>query len=361
MRDGIPRAGVPDPIGKVARGTLERAVLSGLGAMRSDVVVGPCHGADAGIIDLGCNQVLAVTTDPFYVLPEVGWERAAWFAVHIVVSDLSTSGIAPAYLSVDLNLPPDLSDDDLAWLWRGVSAACAEIGVAVVTGHTGRYEGCAFPTVGGATAMGVGAADRYVTPRMARPGDTLVVTKGVAIETVGTIGAVFPTAIGEALGPEIAREAADLFCQQSVVRDAAVAVSVGVREQGVTAMHDATERGLWNAVVEITEASGHGVVVHPEAVPIPRAVRTVCALLDIDPFSASSEGTLVLTCRPDRVAAVLDRLGGAGIVAAAVGEIVPHAEGMRVADAAGARPLVAPREDPFWPAYTRVRERWRPG
>ena len=46
----------------------------------------------------------------------------------------------------------DLSDDDLSTLWRAYAGACEDLGIAVVTGHTGRYDGCAWPMVGGASS-----------------------------------------------------------------------------------------------------------------------------------------------------------------------------------------------------------------
>lgn len=344
--------------GKISRATLEAAILSQLGADRAEIVVGPRHGADAGIVDIGGGRVMAVTTDPFYLLPDLGWERAGWFAVHIVASDLATSGIPPRFAAIDLNLPPDAPDDDLRCLWEAVSTALADIDVAVVTGHTGRYDGCSFPTVGAATMFGFGDGDRYVTPGMASPGDLLIVTKGPAIETVGTLGASFPDTLARVAGDTVAREAEQLFWSMSVVRDAAIACAVGVRDGGVTGMHDATERGLWNAVVEIAEASGHGVTVDQNSVPVPGAVQAVCRLLDIDPFQASSEGTLVATCRPHHADAVVARLRDAGIPAAVCGEIVPADEGMRVFEDGVSRPLVAPDVDPFWPAYLRARAEW---
>ena len=51
------------------------------------------------------------------MVPAYGWERAAWFAVHILASDAATSGLPLRWMSVDLNLPPEISDEDLAALW----------------------------------------------------------------------------------------------------------------------------------------------------------------------------------------------------------------------------------------------------
>jgi hydrogenase expression/formation protein HypE len=341
----------PIVAGKIPAELLNRAVLPYLGAHRSEVLVGPAHGADAGVVDLGGGQVLTVTSDPFFVMRELGWERAAWFAVQIVASDAATTGIRPAYMTVDLNLPPDLPDSDLADLWMAVHHACEASGLAVVTGHTGRYDGCAFPTIGGATVLSVGSRERYVTPAMARPGDALLMTKGAAIETTGMFGVTFPALLRERLGPEMADAAGALFASMTVVPDAMAAVEAGVRDQGVTAMHDATERGVYGGLVELAEAADAGMVIDRNAIPVLPETRAVCELFDMDPYTASSEGTLLIACRPHRTEALLDRLGAAGVPAAHIGELTPPEQGVRVCVDGVELPLEAPHDDPFWPAY----------
>jgi hydrogenase maturation factor len=206
--------------------------------------------------------------------------------------------------------------------------------------------------------ISVGSRDQYLTPAMSAPGDVVIVSKGAAIETTGVFGATFPDQLSRLLGAELARAAADLFWSMSVVRDARAAASVGVRENGVTAMHDATERGIWGGLVEIAEASGTGLIVDQDAVLLPDPVRALCELLTIDPYSASSEGTLLLTCRPHRAADVIRRLAVEGIAATQVGEILPREEGIRVVRAGRTEPLHAPGADPFWPAYRRALEEW---
>ncbi len=113
---------------------------------------------------------MALTADPVFVVPAYGWERAAWFAVHILASDASTSGLPLRWMSVDLNLPPSISDEDLTALWDAFHRSCEDLGIAVVTGHTGRYDGCDWPMVGGATCLALGPADAFVTPDDGPPG-----------------------------------------------------------------------------------------------------------------------------------------------------------------------------------------------
>lgn len=345
------------PVGKVEADVFYRVLYPRLGAARPEVLVGPRHGVDAGILDIGAGRVMAVTTDPFFVVPAYGWERAAWFAVHIVASDAATTGLRPAYLTVDLNLPLAMTSDELTALWEGVDRTCRDLGIAVVTGHTGRYDNCDYPMLGGATVLAVGNRNAYVTPEMAGPGDAVIVTKGPAIETTALFGVTFPDLLAARLGESTARRAADLFHRMSVVEDAMIAVEVGVRDQGVTAMHDATERGVLGGLTEMAAASGAGMLVDLDALGVPEEVRAVSDLFGIDPYSASSEGTLLLTCRPAAAAAVIDRLTGAGIPAFHVGEMVPAVEGVRMIQGGKERPLISPEIDPFWPAYSAAMER----
>src|SRR5256714_10493893 len=165
------------PRGRAPAELFEHVIMRRLGAADDDVLVGPRHGVDVGVVRVADGVAMAITTDPVFVVPAYGWERAAWFAVHILASDASTSGLRLRWMAVDLNLPPEVSDEDLTSLRDGFSRTCGDLGIAVVTGHTARYDGCAWPMVGGATCIALGRADAYVTPTMARPGDKVVVTK----------------------------------------------------------------------------------------------------------------------------------------------------------------------------------------
>lgn len=338
-------------VGKISPDIFEGVIKPHLGRKRDTVLVGPQHGVDIGVVDLGNGQVMALTTDPFFIVPDYGWERAAWFAVHILASDASTSGLQPTYFMVDLNLPREITREQLERLWTATSHACDEIGMAIVTGHTARYDGCHYPMVGGATVTAIGSRDRYVTPAMAQVGDAVIVTKGAAIEATGLFGVTFPERITRELGAEVGRAAEDLFYHMSTVKDAMTAVQVGVRTEGVTAMHDATEGGVWGGLFEIAEASRVGLLIHQDEVVVRPEVRAICDHFGMDPYTSISEGTLLLTCRPHRAADILARLADANIAATQVGEVVPRSQGIHLVTDGRERELHHPRVDPFWNAY----------
>ena len=239
------KAKLPD-IGKISPDVFEELIYPRLGKKRDTVLVPPQSGVDVGIVEIG-GKAVAVTTDPVFIVPEYGYEKAAWFAIHILVSDIVTSGLSPTYLSIDLNLPMEIKEEELETMWRVIHEQCEKLGIAVICGHTARYENCHFPMVGGATVMAVGSKDDYVTPKFAKPGDHVIITKGPAIESSGIFAAMFPEKIAARFGNQFSEKAQSIFYKMSVVEDALTAVSVGVRDEGVTAMHDATEGEIGRA------------------------------------------------------------------------------------------------------------------
>ena len=342
---------VSAPLGKIPPGFFERVIAPRLGAARPEVLVGPAAGVDAAIVRVGAGRVLAVTTDPLAVIPAVGLEASARLACHLLASDLWTTGIPPAYAAIDLNLPPGMSDDDLARFWEAMSAEWARLGVAVVTGHTGRYPGCDYTIVGAGTLFGIGDESRTVGPAFVRAGDRVIVTKGPAIEAAALAAHLVP----DRLDPELLPRARALLDQVSVVDDCRAVLTVGVRDRGVSALHDATEGGVLGGLLELARATGHDLAVRRAQIPLPAEVTAACAAVGIDPWWAVSEGTLIATVRPAFGAAALAALAERGIDAADVGEVVPGGGRLWLTEPDGAvRTLDRAEPDPWWPAYARL-------
>ena len=342
-------AEIPE-IGKISADIFKEIIFPRLGATDDKTLVGPGHGTDVGIAEIG-GQAVSVTTDPVFIVPEYGWERAAWFAIHILASDSVTSGLPPKYLSIDLNLPMDMTKQAFSLVWDTMHRTCRELGVSIITGHTGRYENCHYPMVGGATMVGVGALDKYVSPCFVREGDHIIITKGPAIEACGILAAMFPKVMENEFGVDFARRAQGIFYKMSVVEEALLAAGYGVREEGVSAMHDATECGIWGGLYELAEAAGLGVSVEQEKIVVEEGVPEICRFFGIDPFASISEGTLIIACRPHASAALAELIRSRGIKASVVGKFTPAKEGMTLVKSGLEIPLRHPVVDPFWKAF----------
>jgi hydrogenase expression/formation protein HypE len=337
-------------IGKISPAIFNELVYPRLGAKNDKVIVGPQHGVDVGIIEIG-NQAVSLTCDPVFIVPEYGWERAAWFAIHIIASDSVTSGLKPAYLSIDLNLPMTITKDQLTIMWDTIHKECQRMGINIITGHTARYADCHYPMVGGATIIGIGGLDEYVTPRLAKAGDKIIITKGPAIEASGIFATMFPKLLEEKFGSNFSRKAQEIFYKMSVVEDGMTAVGVGRRDEGVTAMHDATECGVWGGIYEIGQSSGLGVRVEQDKIVMEECVTEICRHFGIDPYSSISEGTLILTCRAHKADKIVEALTKKGIKASIVGELTRPENGMVLVKGGKEGKLEHPIVDPFWKAF----------
>jgi len=331
-------------LGKIDRRFFDEVIYPRLGAKDDSVILGPQHGVDFGVVQIG-DFVMVSSADPVYIAPALGWERAAWFALHILASDVAVSGVRPRYLSIDLNLPPEMTEDILEEIWDTIHREAEKLGIAIVSGHTARYAGCNYPMVGGATIIGVDHKSKLVDPRSVQVGDKVIVTKGAAVETTGLMSVQFPEFIEEAYDAETVKRAQDVFYQMSVVKDCAILSEVG----GVHAMHDATECGVWGGLYEMAEAGNYGLRVYPEKILVQDVVAKTCEVFDIDPFKAISEGTLIAVVAPEKADQALKALATEGIPASVVGEVTSREEGTWLVYEDGRKePLEHPKVDPFW-------------
>jgi hydrogenase expression/formation protein HypE len=335
--------------GKISRSFFERVIRPHLGRRRADVAVGPQTGVDVGVVRLPHGGVLLSTTDPLYIEPRLGWERAAWFAFHILASDLTTTGRRPDWASIDLDVPPDTPDRTLETILRVFDREARRLGTAIVTGHTGRYSGCAFPIVGSGTLLAAAEADAYVTTHRIPAGAELLISRTPALEATGMLATFFPDRIRDGLGGDALRRAKALTSRMSTVADALRAANVGLRKEGVWAMHDATEGGVRTAVWEMAVASGRGLETDLAQAWVDPIVREVAEMFRMDPLDASSEGTLLLAVDSSRVEDVLSALRKGGAVVSRLGRFTQRRRFVRD----GRKVLRPPLRDSYWSAVQR--------
>jgi hydrogenase maturation factor len=195
--------------------------------------------------------------------------------------------------------------------------------------------------VGGGTSVSVGDPDDLVRPDGATVGDRVVVTKGPAIEATGLLSIQFESLMRGEMADDDIDAAMDRFYDMSPVEDALTAAAAGP----VTAMHDATECGIYGGLYEMARSAGVGVELDRDAVPVLPGVEAACDFFGIDPWISISEGTLLATVDPSGVDDVLGALDDEGIPAAEVGEVT-EGSGLVV----DGEPTDHPGADPFWAA-----------
>lgn len=334
-------------IGKISRKFFEENIINRIGAVRKDVTVPPRNGVDVGIIAIN-GSYMAVTTDPLYIDRSFGFKKAAWFAFHILASDLFTSGIRASYMSIDLNLPEEITDEQFNEIWDVIHGECEKYGIEVVTGHTARYAGVSFPMVGGVTLMGVG--DKYITTENASPGDAIIMARSCGLEASIILAYTFPEYVREKLGNNTLKAIQNKFYTMTCVPEELMAIDYGIGDR-ITSMHDATEGGLLNSVYEIGYASGNGVTIKYNGIIIDNDIAAICSLFNINPMRSISEGTLLLTVKPEYANEFTEMLRKNGVNASIIGEVTEKARGMKLVQN-GKESEINPEEDQLWGAVS---------
>lgn len=326
--------------GKLPPDLLQRLVYPYLGR-RPDVLVHASWGEDCAVLDFG-EWVCVVTTDPI----TGATTNLGRLAVHVACNDLAATGAEPVGLLLDVLLREGSQEEDLEQLMEEASSAAAEVGVEIVGGHTEVTPGL-DRTLVVMTAIGKAPKDGYVTASGARPGDALVVTKAAGIEGTAILATDFAPYLAARLGEDLVRRAQGFFREISVLPEGRVAVRAGA-----VAMHDATEGGIVGAALEMAHASGAGVELWADRIPVRTETQRICALLGLDPLGLVSSGSLLIATQdPDRT---LRALQDAGIPAAVVGRFLPSGS-WQVRDGRRSELVPFPRDE-LWRALEILEE-----
>jgi hydrogenase expression/formation protein HypE len=310
---------MPLSIGKLPPDLLAR-LLGRVPATDPRVVVGPRPGVDAAVLDMG-DRYLIATTDPITFVAE----RIGWYAVHVNANDVAVMGGTPRWLLATLLLPPGCTPTLPEAIQEQMLAACAELGISLIGGHTEVTAGLDRPIVIG-TMLGEVDKGRLVLPA-ARPGDRLILTKGIAIEGTAALAVEAADALrARGMDQAVLARAAALLERPgiSVVADAR-ALCAAVRPR---AMHDPTEGGLATALRELAQACGVGVRVELERIPVLPETRAVCAALGLEPMGLLASGALIAAVAPEDEGTALGALAAAGVPAAVIGAVTPPDEGL---------------------------------
>src|SRR5437867_885589 len=346
-------------LGKPSRETLASTVWRFTSARSRGVIVGPTPGVDAPVLHHGEGRVLVANGDPISLIRSLGPEDSATMSLYEVASDVATSGQSPRYVMLDLNLPPDLSDQVLSRYWKSINKTCLQLGVSILGGHTGRFEGCDYSIIGGATMWTTCRRNQFLTSSMASNGDDLIFTKSAAYGATSVLTRAFPRTVRKHLGSSLFEKAWKYMRGTNTVNDSLSAVKAGIHQRGVTAIHDVTEGGSLAAIVELAGASDLGGIIDVESIPISEETQQNRKLLHRYPLTSLGEGSLIIASRPDRTRRVINILQSRGTKATLIGHLSSKTRGLYGVSGRGRFKIRHPERDPYWNAYWRaLRKGW---
>src|SRR5690606_8936822 len=89
---------------------------------------------------------------------------------------------------------------------------------------------------------------------------------------------------------------------------------------------DPTEGGLATGLLELATASGCGVEVHGEKIPVLTISGGILKAFSMDPLGALASGSLIVCCRDDAAEVILNAWDQAGIAGTRIGTMTASPE-----------------------------------
>ena len=310
------------PVGKLDYRLLEK--LLNLNPIKDPrIVVGPRIGEDAAVIDFG-KKYLVAKTDPITFTTH----RIGWYAVNINANDIATMGATPKWFMATLLLPEGKTNAKLATqIFRDIIQANQALNITLCGGHTEISYRIDRPIVVG-HMLGEVEKDKLVVNAHAKPGDDLLLTKGIAIEGTAIIAREKAAVIKKEFGVRFLKRAQAFIDKPglSVVADALLANKVAK----IHAMHDPTEGGLATGIMELARASGTGVVIDAEKIPCYEETEQICKFFNIQPLGLIASGALLIALDPEDTKEVIAILAKYGIVCNPIGKLTKKSEGLKL-------------------------------
>lgn len=229
-------------------------------------------GDDAAVVELPGGDLLLITTDLLMedVHFRLHWGEFAqlgWKALAQNLSDIAAMGGTPTHAVIALGLPPSVSTDQAAELYRGISELARKTDVDIVGGDTIRSSG---PLTLGVTVFGRVAASELLTRGGGHPGDALFVTGALGAAAAGMHLLDSGRPVPEALRPALLAQ----LQPQPRLAPARALATAGC----VTAMMDLSD-GVATDLHRLCRRSGTGAVVERDSLPVAPVVPAACAWL----------------------------------------------------------------------------------
>jgi hydrogenase expression/formation protein HypE len=314
--DSLEKIRKPLKVGKleidILKGLLEKHTL-----LDPQVVIGPKIGEDAAVIDLGkrTDHYWVVTSDPItFTTDEIGY-----YGVVVNLNDIATMGAVPKWFLATLLFPEGSDLRPIEKVFSQIHHACHQFGISFIGGHTEITPKIPRMILSG-HMIGEVKKDRLVTTSGARVGDILLLIKGVCIEGTSIIAREKgPQLLARGIHPSLIQKAKSFIFNPGI--DVLRAARIACDSVLVHSMHDPTEGGLINGVVEMASASQKEIEVNLEKVYIYEESRVLCKAFGLNPLGVIASGALLLTISPSDLSTLHKAFEESSIPFQAIGKV----------------------------------------
>lgn len=324
-------------IGKVPNELLEKLVFSNITYKRKEVLARPGIGEDTGVMDLG-NDLCVVSTDPI----TGATKGLGALAIHVSCNDAATRGAEPVGILLTILCPPGTKEHDLELVMKEAGKAAEDASVEIIGGHS-EITDAVNRIVVSTTVIAKLKRKDFKKYDDIQVGDKVVLTKWIGLEGTHILAGELEHKLKEHLSTAELEEAKSLGSFLSVVKEGLAAKTHGVRY-----MHDVTEGGIYGAIWETGEATGRGVILFEDQLPIKNVTKKLCEALNIDPKKLISSGSMIMVVPDVNSEDLVNDLELKGVKATIIGEITE--DGIITRDKGKLTPIQPPGSDELYKA-----------
>lgn len=237
---------------------------------------------------------LAFTTDSFIIEPEIfpGGDIGK-LAVCGTANDLAVRGAKPKWLSSAYVISEGYPMEKLQKITDSMAKVARKSGIEIVTGDTKVISKKEFSGIIINTS-GVGIVVNPTSINNVKCGDVLIVSGSLGDHST----AILTMREGIYLDSPVESDCAILYPMlEEIIKN---------KESGF--IRDITRGGLTSILYEIHIATGYGIEVKEELIPVKPGVRELCDIMGMDYLGMANEGKVLLCVKEELASQVVDEL-----------------------------------------------------
>lgn len=294
-------------VGNISQTVWKRSILKQLNSTRNEVLFAPSMEEPCTALrTLDGSAVIYTSAVASGNAREVGIYAAAK-----AINDIAARGAEPISVSVQVILPPSVSEAYLKSMIGYIESICKEARVQLAC-----VKAEVNPAVGQSivTAMAAGAVkeSHIIRSEQAAAGQDIILCGYAGLEGMLRILAEREKELGKRFVPVFIKQMKAL--KENILGLGAIAAA---QEAGAAAIHQIGSGGIFAALWELAEASGIGMEVELSKISVRQETVEVCEYYNLNPYQMTSTGSFLITA--ENGDALVKALEGVGARASKLG------------------------------------------
>lgn len=252
-----------------------------------------------------------------------------------------------------LNLPDYINRSDFETYWQHIHDYAKNMKLHITGGHTNFDAFNHSSIAGGLTLFSIGNSRDILSSSHADEGDLLFMSKTAGLTACSMLAEVFSKHVESKLGKTTTQKARSNFWNISVLTEAAIVFQLNRNQKVVSAMHDVTEGGVLGAVYEFVTASGLGVQLYKDNIPVLKECEGVARTFNLDATGIIGAGAMLIACKAQYKGMLITQMKNIGILCTEIDVFTKEQEGKYYWTHGEKSILCAPNEDAYWAVFSK--------